>query len=108
MKINWNDEKDNLRKLFLEEKKSYEAIGKIYGCTGACIKKVLKKLGFSLQQKRKINPKETFNKGKTKKTKKICKNCGKDLINLNSDFCSLECFQEYRHKESYNDFFKTS
>ena len=106
MKINWNDEKDNLRKLFLEEKKSYEAIGKIYGCNGDCIKKVLKKLGFSSQQNRKINPKETFNKGKTKKTKKICKNCGKDLINLNSDFCSLECFQEYRHKESYNYFLK--
>lgn len=44
MKINWNDEKDNLRKLFLEEKKSYEAIGKIYGCTGACIKKSIKKV----------------------------------------------------------------
>ena len=55
-------------------KKSYEAIGKIYNCTGTTIKKVLKKLGFKLKLKRKINPKETFNKG-IKRTKKICKNC---------------------------------
>lgn len=74
MKINWNDEKDLLEKLFLEEKKSYEAIGKIYNCTGTTIKKVLIKLGFKLKPKRKINPKETFNKG-IKRTKKICKNC---------------------------------
>lgn len=39
MKINWNDEKDLLKKLFLEEKKSYEAIGKIYNRTGTTIKK---------------------------------------------------------------------
>lgn len=105
MKINWNDEKDLLKKLFLEEKKSYEAIGKIYNCTGTTIKKVLKKLGFKLKPKRKINPKETFNKG-IKRTKKICKNCGKELTNLNSDFCCLECFHEFRHKLAYDDFLK--
>lgn len=42
----------------------------------------------------------------TKKIKKICKNCGKEYEQvqyLNSDFCSMKCYWEYRNnnKESF-------
>lgn len=72
MKVNWGDERKSLEKLLLEEKKSYEAIGKIYNCSGTAIKKVLKRLGFSLKPRRKINSKETFNKG-IRRTKNFAK-----------------------------------
>ena len=104
MKINWLEEKSALEK-FLEEKQSYEAIGKIYGCSGTTIKKVLKKLGFILKQRRSINSKETFNKG-SKRIKKYCKNCGKVLNNNSSIFCCPKCFQEHHHKMLYDDFLK--
>ena len=52
--------KDDLEKLIIEQNKSYSSIGKIYGVTGAAIKKVAKKLGIVLPKRRKINPNENF------------------------------------------------
>ena len=63
--IKWENEKDNLQQL-ISDKKSYEEIGKMYNCTGANIKRVAKVLGIELSPRRKINPKETFNKGTAK------------------------------------------
>lgn len=53
-------EKEELEKLINEEKMPYEAIGRIYGVTGAAIKKAAIKLGIELERKRKINPNENF------------------------------------------------
>lgn len=55
--------KEELEEMMLVKRISYEDIGKIYNCTGSNIKKVAKRLGINLIQRRKINSKETFNKG---------------------------------------------
>ena len=64
--MNWLNEKEKLKKLLIIDNKSYEEVGRLYKVTGAAIKKQCKKLGFELKNRRKINPKETFNKGKNK------------------------------------------
>ena len=56
----WVLEKENLERLINVEKVSYEEIGRKYGCSGANIKKIAKKLEIELPQRRKINPIETF------------------------------------------------
>lgn len=102
MKVDWIKEKDNLIKL-LNSNKSYESIGRIYGVSGASVKKSAKKLGIVLAPKRKINPNETFNKGS--KHIKYCINCGKELIvNKNKKkYCSIKCQHEYKNKEYINN-----
>lgn len=61
MKVNWNLEKEHLEKM-LSENISYEEIGRYYNVTGNAVKKAARKIGLVLEQKRKINPKEHFNK----------------------------------------------
>ena len=80
MKSKWEKEKDNLIELLINQKKSYEEVGRLYGCSGANIKKVALRLGIVLEQRRVINDSETFNKGKTKAPTNICKNCGNTYI----------------------------
>ena len=77
--MKWELEKENLYKLIFEEKLSYEQIGKLYKCTGSNIKKAAKRLGFQLQLKKKINPKEHFNKNHCNYI--YCKYCGKAIRN---------------------------
>ena len=102
MERKWFEELEYLRKAILEEKKSYEEIGREYNCSGSNIKKVAKRLGIDLPQKRKVNPKETFRR----KTYK-CLNCGKEFQKrdgYSNKFCSNECYLEYKHTQSYKDF----
>lgn len=99
MKVNWINEKEALEKL-ISDGVSYERIGRQYGVTGGAVKKAAKKLGIELEQKRKINPSETFNKG-TAKTG-ICLNCGNEFVvykNGNKKFCSVQCFNDFKHKQ---------
>lgn len=104
MNSKWNKEKENLERYILEENKSYEEIGRLYGCSGSNIKKVSKRLGINLPDRRKINPKETFNKDKKFNIEThTCKNCN-SVIYSNQPFCCIECFNEYKHKEKYKDF----
>lgn len=64
--------KDELQKLILEEKQSYSSIGKIYGVSGAAIKKAAKKMGIKLPRRRKINKCENFSHpGKRKIKSKV-------------------------------------
>ncbi len=102
MDSKWNSEKENLEKAILEENKSYEEIGRSYGCSGSNIKKVAKKLGISLPKRREINPKETFNKNANSY---VCKNCGNTMF-VNQPFCCIQCSNEYKHKQHYEDFLK--
>lgn len=97
MKVNWINEKETLEKL-IKEGVSYERIGRKYEVSGNAVKKAAKKLGIELEQKRKINPSEHFNK-KTKQVH-ICLNCGKEFEHTRSSrnkFCSHSCQQEYQH-----------
>ena len=105
MNSKWLIEKQNLEKLILIENKSYEEIGKIYGCTGNNIKKVAIRLGIQLKKRRKINPIETFNKG-TGKTKQ-CLNCGKEFLIYSGScgkYCCFDCASQHKHKLKYQDF----
>ena len=64
---NWKDKRDILVDLIQVQKLPYEQIGRMFNCSGSNIKKVAIRLGIELTPKRKINEKETFNKGTAKK-----------------------------------------
>ena len=77
MKSKWENEKENLKKLILEDNLSYEEIGRKYNCSGGNIKKVAIRLGIELPVRRKINSIENFNKGVIRAKLVKCLNCGK-------------------------------
>lgn len=96
--MNWLDKKEELEKAILKGV-SYEQLGKLYNVSGTYIKKIAKKLGIKLSARRKINPKETFNKGTGKKY--FCLNCGALIEhpkNTKHKYCSNSCQQEYEYK----------
>ena len=112
--MNWELEKENLEKAILQDKISYEELGKRYNCSGANIKKQAKKLGIELPQRRKINESEHFNKGtvkvvikdvikhvKKETIKKYCLSCGKELhySRNNQKFCDSKCQNDYAYKQ---------
>lgn len=104
MKNKWEKEKDNLIELILNQKKSYEEVGRMYGCSGAAVKKAAQRLGIVLQQRRVVNESETFGKGTIKVPMATCKNCGKEFPMYASKlnmYCSNQCQQEYQRKEKY-------
>ena len=104
MDSKWFKEKENLEKYINEDKLSYEEIGRIYNCSGSNIKKVARRIGIILSDRRKINPNETFNKGISKLPTFKCLNCGKEVIKYASStgkFCCNKCQVEYKHKEAY-------
>lgn len=97
--INWKLEKENLENLILIKNMSYEDIGKIYNCTGGNIKKQAKKLGIVLPERRKVNIKESFNKGKRIKfidNKSVCPICGNKKY-YSSKLCK-KCANEKKYK----------
>lgn len=71
-------EKDNLIKLLITERRSFEEVGRLYNCSGSNIRNAVRRLGINIALRRNINPQETFRKGTAKKG--ICKNCGKEFI----------------------------
>lgn len=96
--------KEDLENFILVKKFSYEKIGKIYNVSGAAIKKAALRMGIELEYRRKINEKETFNKGITKYKKGVCDICGKEYIKYSSkhsNFCSNECYIINKHNELY-------
>lgn len=104
MESKWFKEKEKLEKLILQEKKSYEEIGRLYNCSGSNIKKVAKRIGIVLDSRRKINPKETFNKKVREIKRYFCLNCGKEFEHLSgytNKYCCTECEKEYKHSIKY-------
>lgn len=102
--MQWINEKEKLEEL-INQGIAYDEIGKMYNVSGAAIRKAAPKIGILLPRRRRINPKETFNKGKS--SIKICKNCGKEFICVPSEkrkFCSLTCHNEYKSKKKYQDY----
>ena len=94
--IYWENEKERIDAM-IADGVTYEYIGKIYGCTGANIKKQAKKLGITLPKRRAVNKKETFNRGKRSKK---CLNCGKEIDSSRGSFCSPECYTEYQYRKN--------
>jgi hypothetical protein len=93
--------KEELERLIVIEGHSYEDVGRMYSVTGAAIKKAAIRLGVVLPKRRKVNPKETFNKG-LGKTTFICLNCGKECVKYqssNGKFCSHKCQSDFQYKE---------
>lgn len=104
MNSKWEVEKENLKDLILNQKISYEEIGRQYGCTGSNIKKVATRLGIELEQRRNINSNETFNKGKIIVNTGLCINCNKEFkkySGYSNKFCCNACSIDYKHKEGY-------
>lgn len=100
-------EKSELENLINVQKMSYEKIGKLYGVSGASIKKAAKKLGIVLPNRRKINNKETFNRGKKFKEPRYCKYCGKEIPKEKyNQFCDSDCYQNYMKEKRVKDWKK--
>lgn len=105
MKVDWLKEREKVETL-INNGVPYERIGKMYGVCGNSVKKAARKLNIFLPAKRKINPNEHFNKGKTKFTHPedffTCMNCGEQFRkkkNCFNKFCSNKCQMEYQKKE---------
>ena len=101
MKSKWLKEKEYLEQSILIDQKSYEELGRKYGCTGSNIKKVAKRLGINLPQKRNINECETFNR---KRKVRICLNCGQEFeykSGYSNKYCSNNCEKNHKHKIAY-------
>ena len=58
--------KETLERQIFEENLSYEEMGRIYECSGSNIKKVARKFGIELPQRRKINECEVFSRPRVK------------------------------------------
>ena len=72
--------------------------------TSIALKKDAKRIGIVLQQRRKINPLETFNRGKCKGEPMICENCGKKFLNTKGHidkYCSFKCKADDMHRKKY-------
>lgn len=94
----WESEKETLTDLIINQKVSYEEIGRRYECSGANIKKVAKKLGIEIVSRRKINSCETF--GKDSGVKRFCLNCGEDISHKYANiYCDHTCQFEYAQKQ---------
>ena len=100
--MRWFNEKDKLYELIFEDKKSYEEIGRIYNCSSQNIRKVAKKLGFSLEKRRSINAKEHFNKGTGSSHKCLNPNCSNTIYgNKRQKYCCNKCQQEAQTIKKY-------
>lgn len=100
--------KEELERLIINENKSYEEIGRLLNVSGSAVKKAAKKMGIKLPNRRKVNEKETFNRGKklTYETR-FCERCGKEIKHGRySRFCSSECFQKYMKEKRVNEWKK--
>lgn len=99
---NWDNERSALVKYIEEKKLSYESIGRIYGCTGANIKKMAKRLGIKIEKRRSINPSEALSWRKP--TVRICRNCKCEFSKKSGKvFCSKDCSSKWRTKKALED-----
>lgn len=105
--MDWDKEIENLKKLVFQDKLSYEKIGRMYGCTGSNIKKVMKRRNIELSIRSKNAGKEPINKGKGRRQFCIC--CGKEIIdkaNHKRKYCSNKCQQQQEYINWINKYKK--
>ena len=94
--MNWDNEIEKLKNYIFIDKLSYEEVGRLYGCSGSNIKKVMKRRKIELPIRSKNVGKEPANKNK--KTKKYCLYCGKQISQKNK-YCSLICKHNYEYDQ---------
>ena len=87
---------------------SYESVGRSFGCSGSTIKNVIKRFGIKIEQRRRINENEHFNKQLQLKDRPIhfCMNCGCEIVDKsyhNRIFCSNKCQGEYKSKSTISE-----
>jgi len=107
--MQWKTQKETLEQLINVDHISYEEIGRRYGLSGQAVKKAAQRLGITLPRRRRINPSEHFNKGTAETA--VCENCGTEFTKYtghNGRFCSLDCYNEFKHKEAYRDFLENN
>lgn len=75
---------------------SYEEIGRRLNMSGNGVKKLALRLGIELPKRRKINPKENFNKSVSNRTINLCLNCDKETTN--QKYCSQKCQQDHKYQ----------
>lgn len=95
--------KEELEKLILTDNLPFEEIGRMYGVSGAAVKKAALRRGIEIPARRKINKKETFGRGKYKYERGVCVRCGKEFIkypNKTNLFCSYHCQCEQEYEEN--------
>lgn len=98
MDSKWFKEKDQLIDLVFNQKMPYDEIGKIYGCSGSNIRKIMRNiLNITLPKRRSINECEQFNRGKYQGK---CAYCGKP-IPKSKKFCDLKCMGQYTSQKIY-------
>lgn len=105
--MEWEYEIENLKKYVFIDNLSYEKIGRIYGCSGNNIKKVMQRRGIKLPIRSKNAGKESINKNTGKKY--YCLNCGKDISSARHTmhkYCSNFCQQEYKYKQWIDEYKK--
>ena len=91
MNSKWLKQKEYLENAILNEKRSYESLGKEFGCSGKNIKEIAVRLGIDIPNR---------------KSRKICTciHCGKEFIyksGYSNKFCCVECEKTYKHKQLY-------
>lgn len=86
--------KEELEKLILEDKLTYDKIGEIYNVSGNAIRKAANRLEIALPQRRKINKCETFNK----KEDTFCLFCN-EIIPRGRKYCNKTCQNNFEYSE---------
>lgn len=91
MNSKWLNQKEYLENAILNEKRSYESLGKEFGCSGKNIKEVAVRLGINVPNRK---PRKIC----------ICTHCGKEFLykpGYSNKFCCVECEKTYKHKQLY-------
>lgn len=97
-----NFNKEDLERMILEENLPYNKIGEKYGVSGNYIRKIAKKFNIELPKRRKINSKESFNKGNiiSEKLKKIYSISNEDFLDIvdgSANISDVEKLLGYEH-----------
>lgn len=93
----WEDEKENLRKLYVEEGLNQTELGKRYGCTQRQMSNILKSLGIIRTEEDKLR----LSKLKNPHLVRRCECCGKEFYAAGlkvGKYCSSECAHEVLKK----------
>lgn len=105
--INWEKEKEHLRKLYIDDELSQEEIGEIFGVSHRTIGDTVKKFGFTRDP---IVPKKNKNDVRKKRSdlipkERVCPICGEKFIpnDKHQIYCSHECSHKSQRKLPKDD-----
>ncbi len=94
MESKWNQEKENLIDLIINQNKSYEEVGKMYGCSGRNIKEIMRTtLNLDI-------PTRNYMSQNKNKVQNKCAYCGKPISKVKK-FCNQECMGLYNKQTNY-------